>query len=233
MTSDDELRRVPGIRAVSSFYRNFGGEDVVVRPADPDEPAFRIEVLLNSDGKAVFPPSAPAREGDVVEREDPRGGVIEYAIDRYQFSKDPFSHGNDHWDAHLVERRHVARRFAEPHIVVHGGVNQFAVGDGNALQLTNQVANFPTVVSALSEIRNTMPREALGPGELEEIEEALADATAVAHEAEKPSTVKRALHGVNGVIGDLAGSAKSGAADGVKAWAAAATAMLLGHIAGL
>lgn len=232
MSTDHELRREPGIRAVSSFFGHFDGEDVVVRPADPAEPAFTIEVLL-MDGEATFPPAAPVHEGDLVERKDPRGGVIEYTIARYDFSKDPFGHGNDHWKAQLVERRHVARHFAEPHIVVNGGVNQFAVGDGNTLQLTNQTAHYPDVASALSEIRNTIPREALKAGELEEIEEALTDAVTTAREAEKPSAVKRALHGVNGVIGDLAGSAKSGAADSVKAWAAAATAVLLSHIAGL
>ncbi|MFG6504560.1 hypothetical protein [Microbacterium sp. P05] len=232
MSINDELRREPGIRAVSSFFGHFNGEDVVVRPADPREPAFTIEVLL-TESKATFPPAAPVHEGDLVERSDPRGGVIEYTINRYEFSKDPFGHGNDHWEAQLVEKRHVARRFAEPHIVVNGGVNQLAVGDGNKLQLINQTAHYPAVVSALSEIRNTMPREGFGAGDLAEIEEALTDATGVAQESDKPSAVKRALHAVNGVIGDLAGSAKSGAADSVKAWAAAATAVILRHIAGL
>lgn len=232
MSSDDELRREPGIRAVSDFFGHFGGEDVVVRPADTDGTAFTIEVLL-TEGKATFPPAAPVHEGDVVERADPRGGVIEYRIDRYEFSKDPFDRGNDHWVARLVENRHVARRFAEPHIVVHGGVNQFAVGDGNSLKLTNQVAHFPEVVSALSEVRDSIPHEALTAGELEELEEALADATTVAQEADKPSVVKRALHGVNGVVGDVGGAAKDGATSGVKSWAAAATAVLLGQIAGL
>ncbi|MBT1584127.1 hypothetical protein [Curtobacterium flaccumfaciens] len=233
MASNDELRRIPGIRAVSSFYSNFGGEDVVVRPSKPGEPAFRIEVLLNSDGKAIFPPAAPVHEGDLVEREDPRGGVIEYTIDQYQFSKDPFSGGNDHWDAHLVENRHVARRFAEPHILIQGGVNQFAVGDGNTLQFVNQAAAFPDVVNALGEIRDSMPRKDLTSDQVAEIDDALKDAAAVAGGAVKPSVLKRALHGVNGVLGDVAHSVKDGGADGVKAWVAAATAMLLSQIASL
>jgi len=232
MASDDELPRVPGIRAVSSFHANFGGEDVVIRPADPEESAFTIEVLLTG-ATATFPPSAPVHEGDVVERNDPRGGVIEYTIDRYEFSKDPFGRGHDHWEAQLVEKRHVARRFAEPHIIVHGGVNQFAVGDGNTLQQINQQANFPAVLSALDELRVTLPREALGSAELEEVEEALSDAATAARDAEKPSAVKRALHGANGVVGDLAESAKSGASDSLKAWVAAATTVLLSQIAGL
>lgn len=167
---------------MGSFFGHFDGEDVVVRPADPAEPAFTIEALL-ADGKATFPPATPVHESDLVERKDPRGGVNEYTIDRYEFSRDPFGHGNDRWEAQLIEKRYVARRFTEPHIVVNGGANQFAVGDGNTLQLTNQTAHYPDVVSALREIRNTIPREALNAGELEEIEEALTNAVTAAHGA--------------------------------------------------
>lgn len=232
MTTGDEVQRIPGIRQVSSFFGNFGGEDVVVRPASADRPVFKIEVLL-TEGKAVFPPTAPAHEGDVVEREDPRGGVIEYLIERYEFSKDPFGTGNDHWNAHLVEERHVARPFAQPSIVVNGGVNQFAVGDGNSLQLTNQSASFPDVLTSLQDIRRSIPSDALSSNQLEEVVDALDDAARIAGESDKPTAVKRALHGVGGVIDEVASSAQGGAKDAIKVWAAAATALILKQISGL
>lgn len=78
-----------------------------------------------------------------------------------------------------------------------------------------------------------MPREALGSAQLAEVEEALAEVATAAREAEKPSAVNRALHGVNGVVGDLAEFARSGASDSVKAWVAAATTVLPSQIAGL
>lgn len=233
MVTDGEIERIAGIRQVSSFYRNFGGEDVVVRPKDLDRPPFKIEVLLNKDGKAVFPPKAPVHEGDLVERVDPRGGVIEYSIDRYEFSKDPFGRGNDHWDAYLIEKRHVNRHFAQPNIVVNGGVNQFAVGDGNALHLTNQTAAFPGVVASLEQIRGGVPRAELSPDQLIEIDDALDDAARIAAESDKPNSVKRALHGVKGVLGDVADSARDGAMSAVKVWAAAAIAVITKQITGL
>lgn len=36
--------------------------------------------------KAIFPPKAAVREGAIVERPDPRGGLIEYVVSRYEFS---------------------------------------------------------------------------------------------------------------------------------------------------
>lgn len=233
MVSDEDLVRIPGIREVSSFFRNFGGEDVVIRPANTGAPAFKIEVLLNGDGKAVFPPAAPVHEGDLVERSDPRGGVIEYSVQRYEFSKDPFGHGNDHWNAYLVEKRHVARDFAQPNIVVKGGVNQFAVGDRNSLQMTNQTVAFPEVVASLEEIRRGIPRDALSTDRVEEIDEAIDEAARVAADSDKPRTVKRALHAVNGVLGEVAESVRGGAVGAVKAWATAAMALLLKHLTGL
>ncbi|WP_143736357.1 hypothetical protein [Plantibacter flavus] len=232
MATDSEIERVPGIRDVSGFFENFEGEEVVVRPKDSRRPPFKIEVLF-TDRVAVFSPKAPAQEGDLVERDDPRGGVIEYLIDRYEFNKDPFGDGDDHWSAHLVEKRHVDRRFAQPSIVVNGGVNQFAVGDRNSLRLTNQMAAFPDVVASIEEIRGGIPRDVLAPAQLAEVDDALEDAARVATESDKPHAVKRALHGVNGVLGEVVDSARGGAMSGVKTWAAAATALIINQISGL
>lgn len=232
MADDLELPRIPGIRAVSSFYSNFGGEDVVLRPSSPERDPFKIEVMLDRKG-AIFPPSAAVREGDIVEREDPRGGVIEYRISRYEFNKDPFNLGTDHWVATLVEKGRASRSFAQPKIVVHGGTNQISVGNGNQLHQTNVTTEARGVIAALEEIRSSTPREDLSPAQVEEVDEAIEEAKAAASSGQKTSAIKRSLHAVRGVVEDVAESASAGAKDAVKVWSAAATTLIIKHLAGL
>lgn len=230
MATDDHLLRVPGIREVSGFFSSFGGEDVVVRPDDADRDAFRIEVLFPDERTAVFPPSAPVRQGDRLERDDPRGGVIEYSIEKYELLKSPFNDNDDHWNAHLIKDGHVARQFAQPNIVINGGTNQFAVGDRNDLQFTNGTPNFPEVIAALESIRSDTPRDALLANEKRELDDALDDAVRAAQEAENPGAVKRALYGVKGVVSELGDSAHQGSLEGVKKWASVTTAVILSNL---
>ena len=231
MSENDEIPRMPGIRAESSFYRNFGGEDVVVRPSTTDREPFKIEVMLDSK-KAIFPPKAAVHEGDIVERADPRGGVIEYVISRYEFSKDPFGHGNDHWNATLIEKGHVSRSFAQPRIIVHGGTNQISVGNSNQLQQTNITAEAREVVAALDAIHESAPRSHLGADQIEALEDAISDAKSIATSGSKSSVLKRSLYGLRGVVDEIAMSAGAGAKDAVKRWSAAATALIIKHLAG-
>lgn len=232
MVGNNELSRVPGIRAVSSFYDNFEGEDVVIRPVSPDQDPFKIEVLLNS-GKAIFPPAAPVHEGDLVEREDPRGGVIEYAISRFEFNKDPFGDDTDHWDATLTEKGHAARTFAQPKIIIHGGTNQIAVGNSNQLQQSNPTFATRELIAALDEIEKSIPRDAVDADQLEAVEEAIAAVRDAASTATKPTSVKRAIYGVRGIVDEVGSSAKSGVKDGVKVWVASATTLLIKQLIGL
>ncbi len=228
----EEVPREPGIRAVSSFFGNFGGEDVVVRPASPERSPFKIEVLLSS-GKAVFPPAAPVHEKDIVERVDPRGGVIEYVISEYEFSKDPFDHGNDHWNATLVEKGRANRPFAQPSIVVHGGTNQIAVGDSNTLQQFNQAITHSKITIALDEIANGIPRDKIPGDQVAAIEDTLSDARQKAEEGAEPGVIKRALYAIRGVLEEISNSAKDGGLDAVKTWSAAAIAIVAKQITGL
>lgn len=232
MAENDEVPRVPGIRASSRFFQNFSGEDVVIRPATPEGNPFKIEVLL-SDGKAVFPPAAPVHEGDIVERADPRGGVIEYKISRYEFSRDPFEHGNDHWNATLTEKGHASRSSAQPNIIVHGGTNQISVGNANQLQQTNITTGARHVVAALEEIDRAAPRNEFSADQAEALEDAISDAKKTATSSEKPNAIKRSLYGLQGVVDEIGASAKAGTKDAVKAWVAAATALILKHLTGL
>jgi len=49
----DGLDRVPGIREMSSLFKSFGGEDVVVRPGTSYWESFVIGVLI-TDAETVF-----------------------------------------------------------------------------------------------------------------------------------------------------------------------------------
>ena len=231
MTNSDELPQVPGVRAASRFFSNFAGEDVVVRPASLETEPFRIEVLLDG-GNAVFPPAAPVHEGDVVERADPRGGVIEYSISRYEFSKDPFSHGNDHWNATLVEKGHAARLFAQPSIIVHGGTNQISVGNANHLQQTNVSEKVSEVAQALDEMESSVPRDRLSVDQLEAFDDAVAAAKETISSDAKPTALKRSLYGLRGVVDEIGASAEAGAHDAVKTWVAAATTVVISQLMG-
>ncbi|WP_426724915.1 hypothetical protein [Curtobacterium flaccumfaciens] len=234
MTTDSELPKVAGIHELSRFFRNFDTEEVVVRPATPGASSFRINVLL-SEGKALFPPRAPVHEKDLIERADPRGGVMQYVIQRYLFKKDPFGEDGSHWEASLLEKGHAERNFGSPNIVINGGVNQFAVGNQNTLQQSNSGPAFEDVLAALEVIRRDMPRALLSPEHVAELDEAIEDAARLATEGdvEKPNVIKRALYGVQGAITEIGESVVGGSAGAVKVWATAATTALLTQLTGL
>lgn len=226
--SDANLRREDGIRQTSRFFGHFHGEDVVVRPATADREPFTIEVLL-SGNEATFSPQAPVYEGDIVERADPRGGVIEYVVDKYEISKDPFNNGNSHGKGSLRERGHAARAFGATSIVIHGGANQVSIGNSNAL---TQTVGIPAaeLVEILSQIRASIPRGELSEDAVREVTEAM-DAADEAIREGKPSAVRRALHGLKGVIDEIGQGVEEGTKAGVKTWAAAMVAALLAQIA--
>ncbi|GEM_PF-6430543 len=158
---------------MSSLFKNFGGEEVVVRPGTSYRESFVIGVLI-TDAETVFPPSAPAREGDTVEREDPRGGVLEYVITEYTFRKDPFGKGDDHWAATLVEKQHAARKFRQYNFMVSGDGNQFSFGNDNTLhQTTNYGVNGNELVDAFDRLAHTMPRDEMTAEQAADIVEML------------------------------------------------------------
>lgn len=232
MAENDEVPRIPGIRDVSPFFRHFNGEDVVVRPLSDDQDPFVIEVLIDNN-EVKFAPRAPVHEGDTLERDDPRGGVIEHSISHLKFSRDPFKHGNDHWVATLSQEGHKSRPFAEPKIVVHGGTNQISFGDGNQLHQTNLTPESRQAIAALDKILELAPRNEFSADQAESLQEAISDAKLTITSGKKSSITKRSLYGLRGVIGELAETASSGAKDAVKVWSATATALLIQHISGL
>lgn len=227
-----ELPSVPGIRAVSNFFSNFDGEQVVVRPSAVDQAPFKIEIVLSGQ-RAVFPPLAQVHAGDMVERVDPRGGVIEYVISRHEFSRDPFGHGDDHWNATLTEKGHAPRSFAQPKIIVNGGTNQISVGDANLLHQTNIAEQARELVTALEKIGESAPRDSLNADQIEELEDALDAARTAASSGAKTGAVRRSLHGLRGVVEDITDAGGAGALEAVKVWAAAATTVIIQQIAGL
>lgn len=76
----------------------------------------------------------------------------------------PFGHGNDHWNATLVEKGCANCPFAQPSIVVQDGMNQIAVGDSNTLQQFNQAITHSQITIALDEIANGIPYDKI-PGD--------------------------------------------------------------------
>lgn len=217
---------------MSSFYKNFGGEDVVVRPGTSDREPFLIEVLI-TDAETVFPPSAPAREGDTVERQDPRGGVIESVITEYRFRKDPFGNGNDHWAATLVEKGHAARRFGQQNIVVNVDGNQFSFGNDNTLhQTTNYGVSGNELVDALNQLAHTMPRDEMTAEQAADIVEMLDDAREKAANDGDPRALRRALLALRGALAGVTEAATEGVKDSVRTWMAGATTLLVQYLAG-
>lgn len=219
---------------MSRFFANFGGEEVVVRPTGRDAAAFKIEVLLQSN-KATFPPAADVQEGDIVERVDPRGGVVSYEIKTYDFNKDPFGRGNDHWEAVLVElsRAERQRRAAQlaPSIVVNGGTNQIAVGDQNRLQQQNAKTG-AELAHLLDQLARSMPKSDLDPNTVAELDDAFCEARAIVEAGASSAKVKRSLYGLRGLVEEVGQSAEAGVGVGIKTWVSATVATLLQQVAG-
>lgn len=224
------MQRVPGIRETSAFFRNFHGEDVIVRSAAANRQDFETEVLLTKN-EVTFAPGAPVYEGDVIERNDPRGGVIEYTVVEYEISKDPFQHGNDHGKATIREKGREARPYGVPSVVIHGGTNQIAIGDHNRL---GQHVSAPVgeVAAALTQILDSLPTQDLDGSQIAEVTEAIAEANAAESQGATPGALKRSLYAVRGVVEEVGTSARAGVSDAVKQWSASSVALILGLLSG-
>lgn len=224
----DELEVRPGLGG--DFWRHFKGEAVVVRPKDPSRVAFQIDARI-SKNKYSLPIDAAVYSGDMIERRDPRGGVIEFVVDDVEFHPDPFSEGGmatDHLTAIVTERGRESRPFASTHIHISGNSNQVAVGSSDITMLQSKSAD-AAWVAALKQILAEAPEE-LDAETRAELEEAVEDAAGLPAEA-SANRKKRALDGVRGVLERIGTSAIQGASSGVFSWASSGTKALIEQIA--
>ena len=222
------MEKLPSLADSSSFWRSFHPQPFVVRSAQRGEP-FEIDALF-SKGVLKMPMSTPVYTGDIVEQEDPRGGVLEYVVTAVDFRKDPFKRGMDHADVKVREKGHAAHKYGTINVHISGGANQLSIGDGNTLTHTVQNAEAESLITALREILAKAPRPDLSEAELEEVTEAVDEAESVLRDpGAKPNAVKRALLAVKGVVEDLGTKA---ADEGVKAWARGAVALVLAQLPG-
>lgn len=220
MADDMEVR--PGLGG--SFWSNFKGEEVVVRPKAGSP--FRTEAHITKNTYKL-PMDTPVYPGDTIERRDPRGGVIEYQVDDVEFKPDPFGEDTDHLVAIAMERGREPRPFAATHIHIAGSSNQVSVGSSGVtmVQASGHDAEWLAVLrEVLASAPSEVPVEALA-----ELREAVEDAEGLPADA-TPNRTKRALDGVRGVVERIAGAAASGAASSVGVWAAQATKALLDQI---
>jgi hypothetical protein len=99
------MEKLPSLHDVGSgFWNNFGTQAFVVRSSKRSD--FQIDGLL-SDLELQVPIDTPIYVGDIVEREDPRGGVLEYAVADVKFERDPFGHGDDYSNVILRDTSHL------------------------------------------------------------------------------------------------------------------------------
>lgn len=226
MTDELEVRSGLG----GDFWRHFKGEAVVVRPHDPSRGAFQIDARI-SKNEYSLPIDAAVYVGDVIERRDPRGGVIEFLVDDVEFHPDPFSDGimaTDHLTAVVTERGRESRPFASTHIHISGNSNQVAVGSSGVTILQSNGADVAWV-TALKQILAEAPTE-LNAETRAELEEAVEEATGLPDSA-SANRKKRALDGVRGVLERIGTSAMQGASSGVSTWVSAGTKALIEQIA--
>jgi hypothetical protein len=227
------MERITGLfGGPSRLLGRHRGEDFVVRSQGREEP-YEIEAQFHKS-QMMLPITTPIYENDIVERDDPRGGVIEYSVANVELSVDPFGHGNDHAIATLREKGHAERKYGSVYnLHVAGGNNQFALGNDAILnQTVNAVSG--ELAAVLRAILADAPRTALSSNDLEELEEAIGEAVKVVESGSaKPTAVKRSLHAVRGVVEELGSSMKSGANDAVKIWASAAVTVLINTLSGV
>ncbi|TFD46895.1 hypothetical protein E3T55_16085 [Cryobacterium frigoriphilum] len=227
------MERITGLfGGPSRLLGGHRGEDFVVRSQRRVEP-YEIEAQFHKS-QMVVPITTPIYEGDIVERGDPRGGVIEYTVANVELSRDPFGHGNDHAIASLKENGHAERKYGSVYnIHVAGGNNQIAAGANATLNQTVNAVN-DELAAVLRAILADVPRDALSSSELEELEEAIGEAIEVSESGSaKPTAVKRALYSAKGVVEDLGSAIKSGTGDAVRSWATTAVTVLLTKLSGM
>ena len=224
------MERLPGLRALSSFFANFAGEDVVVRPADENRDPFEFEAMITKSKRSV-PITLPIYAGDIVERVDPRGGVLEYEVTTVTPSPDPFGHGNDHAVVLVREKGHAARTYGTTHVHIQGGTNQVAINSDGA-QMSQVWADNPDLIRSLGDLLASVPSELLSTGQIFELREAIEDVEEKARFA-KPGPIKRSLLAVKGIVEELGASAKAGTNDALKVWVKAALATVALHLTGI
>lgn len=221
MTDELEIR--------SGLGGHFKGEAIVVRPKDSSRSAFQIDARI-SKNEYSLPIDAAVYSGDVIERRDPRGGIIEFVVDDVEFHPDPFSRGaeaTDHLTAVVTERGRESRPFASTHIHISGNSNQVAVGSSDVTMLQSNSADAGWV-AALKLILAEAPTE-LDIDTRAELEEAVEDATALPTSA-SANRKKRALDGVRGVLERIGTSTMQGASSGISTWASTGTKALIEQI---
>lgn len=225
------MEKLPSLHeAGSGFWNNFGTQAFVVRSSKRSD--FEIDGLL-SDLELQVPIDTPIYVGDIVEREDPRGGVLEYAVTDVKFERDPFGDGDDYSNVILRDKGHDDRRYGSTYnFSFNGGNNQVSTGDGASFtQNINEDA--AELIKALKGLLAGAPRHALAGEQLEELDDAVEEATERAMStSEKPSAVRRSVLAVKGVLEGIATSTQAGANDAVKVWARAGATTLLGFVTG-
>lgn len=222
------MERLPSLADSSSFWRNFHPQPFVVRSTQRDEP-FEIDALF-SKGVLKVPMSTPVYAGDIVEQEDPRGGVLEYEVSTVEFRRDPFQHGNDHADVKVREKGHAAHKYGSITVHISGGTNQVSIGNDNATMNQTNNADVISIIQALRGIIADAPQALLSAEEFEEVTDAVDEAESVLRDPSgKPSKAKRALFAVKGVAESLGTVATN---EAVKVWSGAAVAVVLKQLAG-
>jgi hypothetical protein len=107
-----------------------------------------------------------------------------------------------------------------------------STGDGASFA-QNINENATELIKALEGLLAGAPRYALTGAQLEELDDAVEEATDRAvSTSEKPSAVRRSVLGVKGVLEGIATSTQAGANDAVKVWAKAGATTLLGLVTG-
>lgn len=117
--------------------------------------------------------------------------------------------------------------------MVSGDGNQISFGNGNRLhQTTNYGVIGNELVDALDQLAHTMPRDEMTAEQAADIVEMLDEAREKAANDGDPRALRRALLALRGALAGVAEAGTEGVKDKVRAWAAAATALVVQYLAG-
>ena len=209
------MEKMPGMHGRGGPMGMHRGEDWVVRGSHVEP--FEIEAQM-IDKKIFVPIETPIYTGDIMERADPRGGVIEYEVIEVIHHKVTIMANRDYAEVAVREKGHAARTYGSVHLTVSGGTNQFAINSDSASMSQVSSPEAGHLVDLLSQILFSAPAEIDGEAR-QELAEAVEEAKKTLHAKDsKPNAVKRALRAVRGLVEDLGDSIGDGASEGVKAW---------------